>query len=82
MSNTTLNQLVREQILAEGPSWEEGPNGHALYAGLTKESYIDDQLLVMTNVELLDRIVDDTRCNMLNFGSKLVVVKTPISVFV
>jgi hypothetical protein len=46
MSGPTLNQLVRDQILAEGP---EGIDG-------MQEWYVNDVLRHMTNVELLERI--------------------------
>lgn len=46
--STTLQEMVREQIAAEGPD-DNGP---------VSEEYIDDQLNHMTNVELLERISD------------------------
>jgi hypothetical protein len=58
MSNT-LNQLVRNQILAEGPdiSSMHGYVSQIAYDAACAE-YIDEQLNSMTNVELLQRISD------------------------
>ena len=50
--STTLNQLVRDQILAEGPQIM-GPD-----ALTRREEYTDDALSIMSNVELLERISD------------------------
>ena len=47
--STTLNQLIRDQILAEGPQIE---------TYIYRESYVDGQLNTLTNVELLERISD------------------------
>lgn len=47
--STTLNERVREQILAEGPQIGEE---------MQCERYIDAHLLAMTNVELLKLISD------------------------
>jgi hypothetical protein len=49
----SLNQLVRDQILAEGPD-------DVLQAAPTWEQsmYVDGQLNAMTRVELLERISD------------------------
>jgi len=56
--STTLNQLVRDQILAEGPQIElpEGSTQADYYDELT--SYVDGQLNAIANVELLERISD------------------------
>jgi hypothetical protein len=50
MSNT-LNQVVRDQILAGGPEILDGESE-------LQEQYIDSELNAMTNVELLSRISD------------------------
>lgn len=47
MSNKTLNELVRKQILMEGPQ---------ICDERMREDYIDSQLNELTNVELLERI--------------------------
>lgn len=55
--SATLNELVRLQILAEGPDipterhWSSQPHYDARC-----EQYVSDQLNAMTNVELLERI--------------------------
>lgn len=49
MSHKTLNELVREQILAEGPQITDY---------ITRKDYVDGVLNAMPNVELLDRISD------------------------
>jgi hypothetical protein len=56
MSVKTLNELMRDQILAEGPQIEL-PDGatQADYID-ARNTYIDDQLNSMTNLELLERI--------------------------
>jgi hypothetical protein len=46
--STTLNELVRDQILAEGPQTPL----------LAATRYVDRELNAMTNVELLERISD------------------------
>jgi hypothetical protein len=51
--STTLDRLVRDQILAEGPAVF---NGFSMVQWLTQERYIDEQLNSLTNVELLERI--------------------------
>jgi hypothetical protein len=58
MSAKTLNELMRDQILAEGPQIEL-PDGatQADYID-ARNTYIDDQLNSMTNLELLERISD------------------------
>ena len=48
---STLNELVREQILAEGPEYLDGD-------AKLQDEYVDEQLNAMTNVELLERISD------------------------
>jgi uncharacterized protein YaaR (DUF327 family) len=59
MSGTTLNDLVREQILAEGPdiASEREYSDQNHYKEACRE-YVDQQLSAMTNVELLERISD------------------------
>ena len=62
MSIKTLNELVRDQILAEGP--EIDPEGSASLPGADRNLYrlmcnlyVDEQLnFHMTNLELLERI--------------------------
>lgn len=53
----TLNELVREQILAEGPDLpsEQDWRSQAAYE-VRRDEYVDEQLNAMTNVELLERI--------------------------
>jgi hypothetical protein len=46
----TLNELVREQILAEGPSYERESHN------TLQDYYVNDRLNSMTRVELLERI--------------------------
>jgi hypothetical protein len=48
--STTLNQLVRDQILAEGPQIVNGREA--------VENYINAQLRYMPHSELLERISD------------------------
>jgi hypothetical protein len=55
MPSTTLNQLVRDQILAEGP---EEFDGMYMTSVPTQERYINEQLNAMTNAQLLERISD------------------------
>jgi hypothetical protein len=55
--NTTLNELVRDQILAEGPEIEQSGNTQASYVDACN-NYVDEQLNMMTNIELLERISD------------------------
>ena len=50
MSTKTLNQLVRDQILAEAPSYERESHNSL------QDYYVNDQLRSMSNVELLERI--------------------------
>lgn len=58
MSNfKSLNELVREQILAEGPD-EIGFATSLVEQSANWDRYIDEQLNAMTNVELLERISD------------------------
>ena len=47
MSTETLNQLVRDQILAEGPQHEDAE---------ASELYVNEQLHYMPHSELLERI--------------------------
>lgn len=47
--STTLNQMVRDQILAEGPQMESVE---------ARERYINEQLHYMPHSELLERISD------------------------
>lgn len=47
--STTLNELVRDQIIAEGPQ---------IVIASERERYVDETLNHMTNVELLERISD------------------------
>lgn len=47
--STTLSEMVRSQILAEGPDLE-GPTAC--------DRYIDETLSMMSNLELLERISD------------------------
>jgi hypothetical protein len=47
--STTLNEMIRRQILDEGPQIE---------AADVRERYIDSALNDMSNVELLERISD------------------------
>ena len=56
--STTLHQLVRDQILADGPKFEL-PKGASLddYCD-ERVRYVDRKLNAMTNVELLERISD------------------------
>jgi len=63
MSIETLNELVRHQILIEGP--EIDPEGLASLPGADRnlyrmmcDLYVDEQLNHMTNLELLERISD------------------------
>jgi hypothetical protein len=58
MSNT-LNELVRAQILAEGPdiASEQDWINQAQFDKV-RDAYVDEQLNAMTNVELLQRISD------------------------
>ena len=51
--STTLNQLVRDQILAEGPS-----DTLQVADDLERDTYVDDVLNQMTRAELLQRISD------------------------
>lgn len=53
----SLSELVREQILAEGPQISDGYTNQAAVER-ARERYIDDQLNDLTNVELLERISD------------------------
>jgi hypothetical protein len=53
--STTLNQLVRDQILDEGPD-EIGFATSLVEQSSNWERYVDEQLNAMTNVELLERI--------------------------
>jgi hypothetical protein len=61
MSAKTLNELIRDQILAEGPQIEL-PDGatQADYIN-ARNTYIDDQLDSMTTRELLGRVIDAAR---------------------
>jgi hypothetical protein len=45
----TLNELVRDQIIAEGPQIEDPAQ---------RERYVDSQINILSNVELLERISD------------------------
>ena len=56
--STTLKDLVRDQILAEGP--DEFAGMYMTHVP-TQVCYIDQQLNAMTNVELLERISDAMR---------------------
>jgi hypothetical protein len=60
MSSTTLNRLVRDQILAEGPDIaserDRWPSQDAYEHRC--QNYVNEQLNDMTNVELLERISD------------------------
>ncbi len=51
---STLNELVREQVLAEGPESLDCDSR-------LQEEYVNEQLCAMTNVELLERISDALR---------------------
>jgi uncharacterized protein YheU (UPF0270 family) len=51
---STLNELVREQVLAEGPEYLDGDSR-------LQDEYVDAELNAMTNVELLERISDALR---------------------
>jgi hypothetical protein len=55
----TLNELVREQILAEGPDLpsEQDWTSQSDYEA-RRELYIDEQLDSISNAELLERISD------------------------
>lgn len=55
--STTLNELVREQILAEGPdiASEQEWTDQTHYEAACRE-YVDEVLNCMTNVELLEYI--------------------------
>lgn len=55
--STTLSELVREQILAEGPDLpsEREDWTHPQYEERC-EQYVDDTLNAMSNVQLLERI--------------------------
>jgi len=57
MSHKTLNEMVREQILAEGPDLpsERDWTSQSDYEA-RRELYIDEQLESMSNAELLERI--------------------------
>jgi uncharacterized protein YpiB (UPF0302 family) len=55
MSGKTLNELVRAQILAEGPQISEGYHTQ-LQVEYARDRYIDEQLDSMTRAELLERI--------------------------
>jgi hypothetical protein len=60
--NKTLSDLVRKQILAEGPDIAS-MKGYAMYANRREYDtacvdYVDEQLNALTNVELLERISD------------------------
>ena len=50
----SLNELVRDQILAEGPEYLDGDSR-------LQNEYVDEQLNALTNVELLERISDAIR---------------------
>jgi hypothetical protein len=52
MAAKTLNRLVRDQILAEAPSYERESHKSL------QDYYVNDQLRSMSNVELLERISD------------------------
>ena len=57
MNDMNVNDLVRTQILAEGPDLpsEHDWKTQADYDARC-EQYVDDQLNAMSNVELLERI--------------------------
>jgi hypothetical protein len=57
MSGTTLNDLVRDQILAEGGEIKLPVDMQVSYVDACN-NYIDEQLNSMTHVELLERISD------------------------
>jgi hypothetical protein len=55
--NMTINELVRKQILAEGPDLPSERNWkNQTDYNVRCETYIDEQLNAMNNVELLERI--------------------------
>lgn len=60
MSGITLNQRVREQILAEGPDIASSRDQwtHQAQYDQACEDYVDCALNAMPNVELLERISD------------------------
>jgi hypothetical protein len=57
---STLNELVRKQILAEGPDIASSRDQwtHQAQYDQAREDYVDGVLNAMTNVELLERISD------------------------
>jgi hypothetical protein len=55
--SATLNQLVRDQILAEGPQIGDGYDTQ-LQVEHARDEYIDKELMWMTNAQLLERISD------------------------
>jgi hypothetical protein len=60
MSGPTLKQLVRDQILAEGPDIASTRDQwtHQEQYNRACYDYVDGELNAMTNVELLERISD------------------------
>jgi hypothetical protein len=59
----TLNELIRKQVLCEGPQIGDGFNRHE-DVERSRENYVDETLNSMTNVELLERISDQLNAAM------------------